>query len=254
VQQLTITYIGGPTALLEFGTLRLLTDPTLDPAGTAYPAAAYTLRKTQGPAVAIEAITPLDVILLSHDHHFDNLDAAGRELLSQADAVYSTTAAAARLGGNVTGLHAWQQIELAGGIHLAATPARHGPAHADRGPVIGFVLTGPSPLPVVYVSGDTVWCDGVAEVARRFHPRVALLNLGAAQVAAAGPWPLTFTASEAVELACAWPQTTIVPLHFEGWEHFTEGRQEVDAAFHQAGLRDRLLWLRPGVPTAVRLR
>jgi L-ascorbate metabolism protein UlaG (beta-lactamase superfamily) len=251
MKELTITYVGGPTALLEFGAVRLLTDPTLDPAGSAYPTAAYTLRKTQGPALAIEAMTPLDAVLLSHDHHFDNLDVAGRALLSHVDAVYTTTAAAARLGGNVTGLQAWQHIELADGIHLFATPARHGPAQADRGPVIGFVLTGAPPLPVVYVSGDTVWYDGVVEVGRRFHPRVALLNLGAAQVAAAGPWPLTFTAKEAVELACAWPTTTIVPLHFEGWEHFTEGQQEVDAAFQQARLRDRLLWLRPGVRTAV---
>jgi hypothetical protein len=41
----------------------------------------------------------------------------------------------------------------------------------------------------------------------------------------------------------------IVPLHFEGWEHFTEGRQDVDRAFELAGLKDRLLWLEPGVPT-----
>jgi len=57
-----------------------------------------------------------------------------------------------------------------------------------------------------------------------------------------------------VELARAWPETTIVPLHFEGWQHFTEGRQEVDLAFQQVGLRNRLLWLRPGVRNVVRLR
>jgi L-ascorbate metabolism protein UlaG (beta-lactamase superfamily) len=250
---LTVTYVGGPTALLEFGALRLLTDPTLDSAGSAYPTAAYTLRKNQGPALGVEALQPLDAILLSHDHHFDNLDAAGRALLPHAGVVYTTTAAAARLGGNATGLDPWQRVELAGGVHLSATPARHGPAQADRGPVIGFVLIGAPPLPVVYVSGDTVWYDGIVDVGHRFHPRIALLNLGAAHVAAAGPWPLTFTAKEAVELARAWPETTIVPLHFEGWEHFTEGRHEVDAAFQQAGLRDRLQWLRPGVRTPLRL-
>jgi hypothetical protein len=80
-----------------------------------------------------------------------------------------------------------------------------------------------------------------------------LLNVGAAQVSAAGPWPLTFTASEAVELARVWPESTIVPLHFEAWEHFTEGRQEVDAAFQQARLGRRLQWLRPGVRTPLQL-
>ena len=32
--RLHVTYIGGPTALLELGGLRLLTDPTFDPAGS----------------------------------------------------------------------------------------------------------------------------------------------------------------------------------------------------------------------------
>src|SRR5439155_26719895 len=45
-----ITYIGGPTALLEFAGARFLTDPTFDPGGTAYPTPHYTLHKTAGPA------------------------------------------------------------------------------------------------------------------------------------------------------------------------------------------------------------
>ena len=47
-----LTLIGGPTALLELGGLRLLTDPTFDPAGGEYRTPAYTLRKTEGPAIA----------------------------------------------------------------------------------------------------------------------------------------------------------------------------------------------------------
>ena len=68
---LHITDIGGPTAVLERGGLRLLTDPSLDPAGEAYPTAAYTLRQTQGPAIPPETLGLVDVVLLSHEHHFD---------------------------------------------------------------------------------------------------------------------------------------------------------------------------------------
>src|SRR6266550_1385732 len=49
-RSLRITYIGGPTALLEFAGARFLTDPTFDPGGTAYPTPHYTLHKTAGPA------------------------------------------------------------------------------------------------------------------------------------------------------------------------------------------------------------
>lgn len=55
-----LTCIGGPTALLEYGGLRLLTDPTFDPAGTEYPTPVYTLRKTLGPALDPELVLPVD--------------------------------------------------------------------------------------------------------------------------------------------------------------------------------------------------
>jgi len=127
---------------------------------------------------------------------------------------------------------------------VTAVPARHGPAGGDRGPVLGFVVEGEGRR--VYFSGDTVWFDGIEEITRRFRPDVALLNLGAAMVAAAGPHHLTFTAAEGVELARRWPATPIVPLHFEGWQHFTEGRADIENAFRAAGLEKRVRWLTPG--------
>jgi len=47
---LVVTYIGGPTALLKWDGLRILTDPTFDPAGSTYPLNLYTLKKRDGPA------------------------------------------------------------------------------------------------------------------------------------------------------------------------------------------------------------
>ena len=250
---LRLTYVGGPTALLEWRGLRLLTDPTFDPSGTSYELPAYTLRKDQGPAIEVSAVGRVDAVLLSHDHHFDNLDHAGRSLLETADHVLTTAKGAQRLAKGAVGLTPWQQTGLQAPdgttLLVTATPARHGPAQADRGPVIGFVLAfADEPEQIVYVSGDTVFYDGVAEVARRFRVRIAVLNLGAAQVAAAGNWPLTFTAAEAVEVARMMSDALIVPLHFEGWEHFTESRADVEQAFTEAGLTSRLLLPPHGVP------
>lgn len=246
-----ITYIGGPTALIEFGGCRFLTDPTFDAAGTDYPTSAYTLHKTQDPALTLAAVRPVDVVLLSHDHHFDNLDNSGRAFLTTAASTFTTTAGAERLAGSATGLNPWQSavVEAPGGRHirLTATPARHGPDGGDRGPVVGFILEAEnSNEPTVYISGDTVWFDGVVEVGRRVQVDVAVLNLGAARVAVAGPAPLTFTADEAVTLSRAWPQAVIVPLHFEGWAHFSEGQAEIAKAFDLAGLTSRLRWLSAG--------
>ena len=249
----SLTYIGGPTALLEVGGVRLLTDPTFDPPGSEYRAGSYVLRKTQGPALALASLHSIDAVLLSHDHHFDNLDGSGRALLTHVPRVLAPPAAADRLGGTAVGLEPWETSELRGSgrpLRVTATPARHGPAHLDRGPVIGFVLEAADVAPI-YVSGDTVWYEGIAEVARRFAVGTAILFMGAAKVAAVGPWPLTLTTADAVEAARAFGNATIVPLHFEGWEHFSETRADVEAAFTQAGLSSRLRWPEPGRPISL---
>ena len=124
-----LTYIGGSTALIEWAGARLLTDPTLDPEGTEYPTPVYTLRKTIGPALPPEALLPLDAVLLSHDHHFDNLDHAGRRLLSRAGRVLTTAEGAARIGRRAGAR------PVAG--HRAGDPRRradsgHGDAGASR--------------------------------------------------------------------------------------------------------------------------
>ncbi len=249
--RMKFTYIGGPTALLEMDGLRLLTDPTFDPAGEEYATSLYTLRKLEGPAVGVESLGRIDAVLLSHDHHFDNLDRAGRSLLPGAGKVFTTPAGAGRLGGNAIGLVPWQSVELptpdGGVLRITGTPARHGPADGDRGPVTGFVLTsGEDPESAVYISGDTVWYEGVAEVSRRFEVHIAILFMGAARVPEVGPAHLTFTAEEAVEAARAFANAVIIPLHHEGWAHFSESGRQIEDAFRAAGLEHRLRLVEPG--------
>ncbi len=249
--ELKMTYIGGPTVFLTWGSLRLLTDPTFDPAGAEYRPGPYTLRKTAGPAIAPDALGPVDIVLLSHDHHLDNLDHAGRSFLASAGRVLTTPAAAERLGTIAVGLAPWQSIGIATSegrlLRVTATPARHGPAGRDRGPVTGFALGyKDAPEATVYVSGDTVWYEGIARLAGHFRITTAFLFMGAATVPEAGPWPLTLTAEDGIKAAHAFPEATIVPLHYEGWAHFTESREEIARAFANAGLEDRLLWAEPG--------
>jgi L-ascorbate metabolism protein UlaG (beta-lactamase superfamily) len=240
-----LTYVGGPTALIEFGGLRWLTDPTFDPAGSEYRTATYVLRKTQAPTMLPDVLGAVDVVLLSHDHHHDNLDRAGRRVLAEAPAVITTVDAAARLGGRCVGLLPWEHVDVPSLdgriIRVTATPARHGPPEGDRGPVIGFVLAfADRPAASIYISGDTVWYDGIVEIGSRVTPAVALLFGGAARVWEVGPGHLTFTAREMVIAARALPDALIVPLHFEGWAHFSESAWEIEQAFAAAGLAHRL--------------
>ena len=254
--ELKMTYIGGPTALFEIGGLRLLTDPTFDATGSEYPTSLYTLKKLMRPALDAGAVGAIDAVLLSHEHHFENLDRAGKQMLSGATTVLTTVAGAQRLGANAVGLNAWESREIAqpGGPtwRITATQARHGPIGGDRGPVIGFVISSTDrPDDCLYISGDTVWYEGVAEVARRFRVTAAVLFMGAAVVSAVGPAHLTMTAEEGVEAARVFGEALIIPLHFEGWAHFTESQDQVNLAFVAAGLQHRLRWLKPGIPETI---
>jgi L-ascorbate metabolism protein UlaG (beta-lactamase superfamily) len=252
----TITLIGGPTALIEVGGFRFLTDPTFDPPGD-YALPHVTLRKTTGPAFPADRIGPIDAVLLSHDQHADNLDHGGRACLPQAGRVLTTVAGARRLGGgNVEGLEPWATSRLTKPdgrtVEITATPARHGPAGIEplSGDVIGFVLSfgDPATRPV-YVTGDTVWYDGVAEVARRFRPGVVVLFAGAAQTR--GPFHLTMDTNDAVEAAATFADAVIVPVHTEGWAHFTQSADDLARTFGALGFGARLRPLEPGVPTGI---
>ena len=251
-----ITHVGGPTAILEVGPWRLLTDPTFDAPGRRYVfAPLISSRKRAGPALTPEQVLPIDAVLLSHDHHDDNLDDAGRALLPQCGRVITTHAGGRRLGAGATGLRPWEQTTLTAPdrpeLRITATPARHGPPGSKPlvGEVTGFLLEwdGQEHGPL-WITGDTVWFGGVEEVGRRWRIGTAIVHFGGVRFPVSGPLRYTMNAAEGVRVAQELAPRTIVPIHFEGWHHFREGRDAIEQAFAGAGLEDRLTWLTPGEP------
>ena len=248
-----LTHIGGPTTLIEVGGWRLLTDPTFDPPGARYAFGwGGASRKLTGPAVAADALGALDAVLLTHDHHGDNLDVAGRALLPRAGVVITTVAGAARVGG--TGLAPWATTTLEApgrtALEITATPCRHGPPgfHFVVGDVIGFALRWDGGA--CWITGDTVLYGGVRAAAERVDADVLLLHLGAVRFGVTGPLHYTLTARDAVTLCDIAKPRLVVPVHYEGWKHFSQDRADVERAF--AGTPHDVRWLTPGEPTELR--
>ncbi|HTU77257.1 MAG TPA: MBL fold metallo-hydrolase [Solirubrobacteraceae bacterium] len=245
--QLGIQLVGGPTAILEYGGLRWLTDPTLSPPGE------YGgLTKLAGPALDISQQDPIDVVLLSHHQHTDNLDPAGRAFLSCANRVVSATKAAEDLGGDVVGMEPWSQAELesprAGTVKVTAVHAQHGPDGSDaiQGPALGFVLSAPG-AQEVYLSGDNASRDVVRTMVQKTGELpIAILNAGAVQLPKFDHAYLTLSADHAADVAGILGARMVIPLHFEGWAHCTQGARELQAAFSGNGIADRLLMLERG--------
>ncbi|WP_017540645.1 MBL fold metallo-hydrolase [Nocardiopsis halophila] len=242
---LPVRVIGGPTALITYGGLRLLTDPTFDPPGDHPAGEGIVLGKTAPPAATPAEIGPLDAVLLSHDEHPDNLDTSGRALLPEVPLTLTTVGGAERLGGTARGLAPWESTGLplpgGGSATVTAVPALHGPDGAEEvlGEVIGFVLTGEG-LPTVYVSGDNASLDLVRQVAGRFGPVDAAVLFAGAARAPFFDSTITLDSAQAAEAARILGARQVVPVHYEGWTHFTEGREELEKAFAAAGLSGRL--------------
>ncbi|MER5986605.1 MBL fold metallo-hydrolase [Streptomyces sp. NPDC001787] len=250
--QFPVRVFGGPTALFEYGGLRFLTDPTFDGPGDYPSAGGPTLTKTHPSLVGPADLGPVDVVLLSHDEHADNLDASGRALLADVPLTLTTPGGGQRLGDRAQGLADWESVELdrpAGGtVTVTGVPAVHGPGTREEvepfaGEVVGFVLTGTG-LPTVYVSGDNASLGLVGQIAERFGPvDTAVLFAGAPR------FPVLFDgrcivldSAQAAEAAQLLGARRVVPVHYDSWAHFTEGRDDLTAAFTAAGLADRLDW------------
>jgi L-ascorbate metabolism protein UlaG (beta-lactamase superfamily) len=239
--------VGGPTTVLDLGGLRIVSDPTFDPPGPH----GY-LTKTAGPAVTEDQLGRVDLVLVSHDNHPDNLDDAGRAMALAAPLLLTTTSGAGRLGHPAVALRPWTSHTLrrpdGGELTVTAVPAVHGPEDAERDPdgfvnceVVGFVLSGVG-LPTVYVSGDNASIRTVAEVAQRIPSiEAVVLHAGAARVQ--GKFrerALSLDSVRAAAAAAILDAAVIVPAHYDGWAHFSEGRDDLVRAFDDAGLSAQL--------------
>ncbi|MEU8222537.1 MBL fold metallo-hydrolase [Kribbella sp. NPDC048915] len=256
MSQARLTHIGGPTTLIEVEGWRLLTDPTFDPPGRRYAFGWGTAsRKLTGPAVGIDELPPIDAALLTHDQHADNLDDTGRAFLPTARTVITTVPGAARLGGGAVGLRPWSVHTLRTNgrppLEIVATPCRHGPPLSSRitGDVVGFALRWPGQEHgCLWITGDSVLYDGLRQVGARFDVGTVLLHLGDVRFGVTGPLRYTMTGADGVALCSLVRPRTVVPVHYEGWSHFRQGRAGIEAAFSD---RPELSWLDLGKPGTV---
>jgi L-ascorbate metabolism protein UlaG (beta-lactamase superfamily) len=246
-QECAAMVVGGPTTVLDLGGLRVVSDPTFDAPGPH----GY-LTKTAGPAVAEDQLGPVDLVLVSHDNHADNLDDRGRALTLAAPLVLTTRSGAGRLGQPAVGLAPWTSHSVprpdGGELTVTAVPAVHGPEDGERDAdgfvnceVVGFILSGHD-LPTIYVSGDNASIQTVAEIARR-GPAIdaTVLHAGAARVASKFQnRALSLDSIRAAAAAAVLGPAAVIPAHYDGWAHFSEGRDDLARAFGDAGLSAQL--------------
>ncbi|MDJ1370053.1 MBL fold metallo-hydrolase [Gulosibacter molinativorax] len=249
MDEINVTLIGGPTLLIEYAGVRILTDPTFDPPQTYHHPIAGPVIKKNGPAMTPEELGAIDLILASHEH-IDNLDVAGRGFLTMMPLTLTTVETASNFGANVLGLEDGQTYDLAlpdgRSMKITAVPAHHGPEGVWEalGPVIGFVLEVEG-APTIYFSGDNSELDIIEGIAAN-HPNidVAVLNVGGAKfdVIADGAY-ITFSNERALEATRILGAKKMIAVHEDSWAHFSQDAASISELFATSGSPDTVIAL-----------
>ncbi|WP_310554817.1 MBL fold metallo-hydrolase [Flavobacterium sp.] len=264
--EIEITYIDTACVIININGFRIITDPALDNKTGFLPKLVgkpfIFSKKTMNPLLG-ELNTNIDLALISHDHHGDNLDNSGKKLLENVPTILSTKGAERRLQRlKVIGLNPWETYNvhtpLVKGLKITAVPAQH--TNIKRllyavGHVIGFVIEWDNQENgALYISGDTVLFEGIYEISKKFKINTAILHLGAGAFPYLKPkLRVTMNAEEAIQTAEILSCEQVIPIHYEGWWHFKEPVQKMQNEINESSIKDKTIWLKRGVKQTIKL-
>ena len=261
--KISITHIDTACILLDINGYRILTDPTLDNAGKLYYHGSGTFsRKTENPAITIDELNHVDLVLLSHHQHKDNFDINGKKFALTVPLILSTKPAAKEIKG-ITGLANWETYKIntnkVPGLAITATPAQHHPWWVPEflaGKVIGFVIEfDEQENGAIYISGDTVYFKGIEEVSRRFKIDLGIFHLGSVEFRyLTGFGRYTMNSSDLLKSVKILSPQKIIPIHYKGWTHFKEKESLLRSKIASTEeIKSKTIFLVPGNSTLIQV-
>ncbi len=261
----SLFFVGNATMLLRVAGLTVLTDPNFVPRGTDVPLGyGLSTRRLTDPAMTLDELPPLDVIVLSH-YHGDHFDPLVEERLDPTIPIVTTPEAASILAGKnfqrTLALETWSTHEMTGPdgvVRITALPGRHAPGPMDIAlpEVMGSLLevwrygaagaTAPVGDPDIrlYITGDTLVYEGLKEIGDRSGSiDLALLHLGGTRVMGV---TVTMDAEQGVELLRMIRPASAAAIHYDDYEAFKSPIEDFVTAVREAGLEDSVRVLRRG--------
>ena len=254
----SILFIGTATVLIRYGGMTILTDPNFLHKGGRVPLGyGLTSERLTEPAMAIEALPPVDLIVLSHFHgdHFDQLV---QEKLPRTIPVVTTpqsSLALENLGFSQRhALRTWDTLTVSKGgttLRVSAMPGRHGPPvlagllPAVMGSMLEFSRNGGAPDYRIYITGDTMMYDDLREIPRRYPDiDLALLHLGGTLVL--GVLQVTMDGEDGVRMMQLVAPRHAIPIHYNDYTVFKSPLSDFERAVKVAELQRKVSYLKHG--------
>jgi L-ascorbate metabolism protein UlaG (beta-lactamase superfamily) len=254
----SVFFVGTATVIIRYAGFTILTDPNFLHAGDhAQLGYGLTSERLTDPAVDIDDLPPLDFCVLSHFHgdHFDRIAA---ERLDKDLPIITTHHAARKLQAKgfqrLLPLNSREAVQVTKGnvdLLLTAMPAKHAPGILSPllPPVMGSMLqfgTLREPnLFTLYISGDTLLVDELAQIPRRYPDiDLALLHLGGAKIL--GLLTVTMDGRQGVEALKLLRPHTAIPIHYNDYTVFRSPLSDFIDAVGGANLPTRIVYLSHG--------
>ena len=244
--QLTATYIGHATVLLDVGGNAILTDPVFS---DKIPGR----KRHLPPGLTLSALPALTAIVISHSH-YDHFDLPTLEKLSTEVPIIVPPG----IKGLARRLKDRTFVELKNGsswkgegVKITAVPARHqgGRWMIDSffRPANGYIIEGEGGT--VYFAGDTARKNDFTQIGRRFHIDLALLPIGAYSPRWIMKWG-HIGPGDALDVFSELQAECMVPIHWGVFklslEPLAEPVIKLEALAAERNLQGRVILLRPG--------
>jgi L-ascorbate metabolism protein UlaG (beta-lactamase superfamily) len=251
-----VLFIGTATTLIRFGGFTILTDPNFLHRGEhARLGMGLRSERLTEPAMQIDKLPPIDLVVLSHHHgdHFDDRAAAG---LRKSLPIITTGQAVEKLEeqgfGAAIALDTWEDVIVERGdaaVRVTAMPAKHAPEPVSPliPPVIGSMLDferDGQHLLRLYITGDTLVHDELREIPLRYPDiDLALIHLGGTQILGV---LLTMDAEQGVEALRIIRPRTAIPIHFDDYTVFRSPLEDFMTLVEEQGLETDVRYLDRG--------
>lgn len=254
----SVRFIGTATVLIQYAGMTILTDPNFLHKGQhVHLGYGLTSERLTNPAVELDAIPSIDLVLLSHMHE-DHFDKFVQEKLPKATPIVTTAGAARELEKlgfvNLYPLETWSGLTVARNgatLRISAMPARHGPPVVSAtlpetmGSMLEFQSAEGQTAYRMYISGDTLLYEDIEKIPKQYPDiDLALLHLGGTRILNAVL--VTMDAEQGMEMLEIVAPRHAVPIHYNDYTVFKSPIEDFEKRVRDAGWKEKVTILKHG--------